>query len=198
MFDFRVRDAEKQTRGSDTRTNTGSRAWARLCGRARRCVDLHGQLPEEDGRTVINALERIVESHPTPRDEEDNPEPYEARLADALVELAGLRIGADSDPDRATVIIHAGQDTLTGTDDRGARIQDGPAISSETARRLACDCRYQTVTVDEFGIATGVGRMQRSVPAAISRIIRERDVTCRWPGCNRTRRLHCHHNGGTP
>lgn len=178
-------------------------------------VDLKGRLPEDDGQTVCVALERIVDASLRTSDRtREAREPYAALLADALTELAGLRLGADPDPDRATLIVAVDAQALTNpdstvsdTDDaseparRGGWIQGGPAISAETVRRLGCDCRYQTVTFDEYGIAIGLGRTQRSIPAPLSRTIVLRDVTCRWPGCGRTRRLRIHHiihwaNGG--
>ncbi|MCC7077165.1 MAG: DUF222 domain-containing protein [Acidimicrobiia bacterium] len=178
-------------------------------------VDVKGHIPEDDGQTVCAALERTVDGYLRARDRtREGREPYAALLADALVELAGLKLGADPDPDRATLIVAVDAQALTNpdstvsdTDDaseparRGGWIQGGPAISAETVRRLGCDCRYQTVTFDEYGIAIGLGRTQRSVPSPLSRTIALRDVTCRWPGCDRTRRLRIHHiihwaNGG--
>jgi hypothetical protein len=164
-----------------------------------RSVKLFGVLPEDDGKTVVNALERIIDA--TRQLDTDGRVPYRARLADALVELAGTHNAADANPERATVVIAVDAKTLTGDRDTGAWIETGPAIAADTARRLACDSRYQTIAFDEGGLAIGVGRMQRSVPPAIRRVITARDITCRWPGCHRNRRLHCHHiihwaNGG--
>lgn len=155
-------------------------------------ADLDGRLPEDDAQTVTRALERVVES--MIRDDPScRREGYRALMADALVELAGTYIASDTDPDRATVLVQVPAGGLCGDDTQGAWLHDGPPISAETARRLACDSRYQTVAHDEHGTAIGVGRMQRSIPPAVSRIVRTRDITCRWPGCTRTRRLHVHH-----
>ncbi|MCC7076119.1 MAG: HNH endonuclease, partial [Acidimicrobiia bacterium] len=132
--------------------------------------------------------------------------PYQARLADALVDLAATHITADTDCDRATIVVQVPVTALTTQNESagtGGWILAGPPISAETAYGrdryesrpplFACDSRYQTVLYGEDGTARSVGSLQRSVPPHLSRIIRLRDVTCRWPGCERTSRLHIHH-----
>ncbi len=54
---------------------------------------------------MAKALERLAEQLPVMPGEEDGW-CVDARRADALVALCSARIGADPDPDRATVIIH--------------------------------------------------------------------------------------------
>ncbi|MCC7077131.1 MAG: DUF222 domain-containing protein, partial [Acidimicrobiia bacterium] len=119
--------------------------------------------------------------------------PYEAHLADALVDLAASHIAVDTDCDRATIVVQVPVTALTTESETagpGGWILSGPPISAETAKRLACDSRYQTVLYGEDGTARSVGSLRRSVPPHLSRIIRLRDVTCRWPGCERTSRHH--------
>lgn len=65
--------------------------------------------------------------------------------------------------------------------------------SAETARRLACDCRWQLVAEDEAGRALGLGRKTRQTPTWLARQVRRRDGGCRFPGCSRKRWLHSHH-----
>ncbi|MCC7078739.1 MAG: DUF222 domain-containing protein, partial [Acidimicrobiia bacterium] len=155
------------------------------------------ELPEDDGATLVKSLERRVDLTLTSVREDPDVEhvPYEAHLADALVDLAASHITADTDCDRATIVVQVPVTALTAKTDqgRGGWILAGPPISKETAQRLACDSRYQTVLYGEDGVARSVGTLRRSVPPHLSRIIRLRDVTCRWPGCERTSRLHVHH-----
>ena len=66
---------------------------------------LEAELPASQGAAVARALERIAESLPATRGEDDLSS--DARRADALVALASARIASDPDPDRATVVIHA-------------------------------------------------------------------------------------------
>ena len=79
-------------------------------------------------------------------------------------------------------------------------VEDGPLLPTETARRLACDSRWQ-LFADFEGQTVGIGRISRRIPASLLRALRLRDRCCRFPGCERTRWLHAHHlvhwaNGG--
>jgi hypothetical protein len=117
---------------------------------------------------------------------------FQSRCADALVELAAAHIADDADPDRATIVVHVGADTLLDGAGVG-EIEDGPAISVETARRLACDARLQVVVDGPDGRPIGVGRVTRRTPPWLERMVRHRDQGCRFPGCGRRRWLHSHH-----
>lgn len=74
-------------------------------------------------------------------------ESRDARRADALVALGSQRLASDADPDRTTVVIQAELSALVGGPG-GVALEDGPAIHPETARRLSCDGRLQTVVSD--------------------------------------------------
>ncbi len=74
-------------------------------------------------------------------------------------------------------------ETLTGTSDEPAILQDGAGVSAETGRRLACDARVED----------HAGRMTRKVSAALARALRRRDPTCRFPGCTSRAFLDAHH-----
>jgi Domain of unknown function (DUF222)/HNH endonuclease len=161
---------------------------------------LRGELPAEAGVLLTNVLTRMASDAPL------DPvtgafQPLDARAADALVELASSHVANDGDADRATVVIHADVATLAGDDDAIAELEGGPRITAETARRLACDCRWQLVAEDGNGDIVRLGRTTRQVPAWLVRQLRRRDRGCRFVGCGRTRWLHAHHinhwsNGG--
>ena len=110
---------------------------------------LKGRLTPEQGEQLIRALERIVERDPM------GPggmvESWEARYADALAELAGMRLATDADPDRACVVVHVEHDTATGF----VGEYDEP-ISPEVCRRLACDALIQVLIRDAFGNPVGL------------------------------------------
>ncbi|HWC38677.1 MAG TPA: hypothetical protein VG476_09125, partial [Acidimicrobiales bacterium] len=72
---------------------------------------------------------------------------FESRCADALTELASTRLAEEADADRASVVIHTDASVLGGAEG-SAEIENGPSISAETARRLACDCRWQLIAED--------------------------------------------------
>lgn len=150
-----------------------------------------GRLPHADGAVVVAALDRLAEQAP-PDPVAGVYERHEARAADALVELASTRLGADADADRATVVVHVDAAVLEGAPGN-AVVEDGPPVSGTTARRLACDARLQVVVDGPDGRPVGVGRTTRSVPPWLTRLVRRRDGGCRFPGCGRTRWTHAHH-----
>src|SRR4051812_10403376 len=116
---------------------------------------IRGRLPAEDGAAFIEMIEtaagalhgpsapreRVSDEgdQAPPADLHDRP-PLGARRADALGEIAL------SGSPRTQVVVHVDQEALacaaTAADDRAGttcELEDGPAIPSETARRLSCD-----------------------------------------------------------
>jgi Domain of unknown function (DUF222)/HNH endonuclease len=89
------------------------------------------------------------------------------------------------------VVVHASLRALTG--EGGCEIEDGPVIHPETARRLACNARIQTVIEDDAGQPLRLGRVSREPSAAMVRQLRYRDVECRFPGCGSRRFTQAHH-----
>ncbi len=87
----------------------------------------------------------------------------------------------------------------TGSGHRGvvgrrAHLDDGPAISSLVARRLACDCTVSRIVTDPAGMPLEVGRATRTISPAIWRALWARDDgRCQFPGCGRRARLQAHH-----
>jgi hypothetical protein len=73
------------------------------------------------------------------------------------------------------------------------RIEGGPGLLRETARRLACDGRIVLSVDGPTGATLDVGRAQRFPTAALTRALWQRDGGCRYPGCERRRNLHAHH-----
>jgi hypothetical protein len=160
-------------------------------------VDFRGRLVDTEGAIIIKALTRMAARM---QRVDDAFEPFEARYADALVQLASQGLGADSDPDRATVVVHVDATQLATGKGLGI-MEEGPAIIAETARRLMCDCRWQVNLEDADQRVIGIGRVSRSIPPWLARKLRKRDKGCRFPGCERTRWIHFHHiihwaNGG--
>jgi Domain of unknown function (DUF222)/HNH endonuclease len=130
----------------------------------------------------------------------------DARRADALVALASVRIASDADPDRTTVVVHVPLEVLTGPsgrrdggedgrgdDESGCGLEGGGVIHAETARRLACTARIETVIEDQTGRVVGLGRTSREPPPQMLRALRRRDDGCRFPGCGSRRFTHAHH-----
>lgn len=155
-----------------------------------RLLHLDGLLPGADGVVVARALERSAENVPGDPDT-GRLDPLEARRADALVAMASQSLGRDSDPDRATVVVHVDADALA-TGEGPAEIEATTTISNETARRLACDARWQ-LSVDRDGEPVGIGRTDRRIPPWLARHLAQRDHGCRFPGCGLRRWVHGHH-----
>jgi Domain of unknown function (DUF222)/HNH endonuclease len=161
---------------------------------------LEAELPTSQGAIVARALQRMSDSIPL-MPGEDDPTFAPARRADALVALCSNRIAIDADPDRATVVVHAQLGDLVGTEG-AAEVEGGGWIHPETARRLLCDARVQTVLEDGDGEPVRLGRLSRDPTPAMMRQLRYRDVECRFPGCGARRFTQAHHvvwwkEGGT-
>jgi hypothetical protein len=155
-------------------------------------LHLKGQLPVDQGILLTNVLTRMASDAP-PDPVLHTYEAFPTRAADALVELASLHVAEDADADRATVVVHVDAGILGGDDDAVAELEGGHRIAAETARRLACDCRWQLVAEDGNGDIVRLGRTSRSTPPWLVRQLRRRDKGCRFVGCGRTRWLHAHH-----
>ncbi|MEX2622299.1 MAG: DUF222 domain-containing protein [Acidimicrobiia bacterium] len=156
-----------------------------------RVLRYRGMLPEEQGAILESAINRLVDQagkDPVTGVFDD----FDTRAADALVELASQSLGSDSDPDRATVVVHVPVDALISGVGAG-EVESGPGLSIETVRRLSCDGRVEVVAEDEHGAVVGVGRARRTIPAWLGRSLRRRDQGCRFPGCHHRRWVHGHH-----
>ena len=149
---------------------------------------IHGRLGPDEGAALVEALETAAEAlHPAPPPDADPPmeRPSQgARRADALTEMVF------SGSPRAQVVLHVDLEALACTAAGGdppagavCAIEDGPAVPSETARRLTCDGE----AIDDHG------RRRRVVSPALRTSLERRDGCCRFPGCTRRHGLHAHH-----
>ncbi len=182
---------------------------------------IRGRLSGEQAEIVHGALNRLAELLPEEgRLPDAEPVRRGARLADALVNLcAGEPQLLAQQPARPLVVVHVPVERLASdseadvpVDGEGgqptgpsrsepsrvpvepATIGNGWAIADETARRLACDCRWQMIADDPSGRTVGIGRESRRVPPWMARIVNRRDrFRCRWPRCDRTVWLEHHH-----
>ena len=151
---------------------------------------IEGELPPAQGAVVARTLDDLASTVPVMPDEEGRAG-IDARRADALVALCSARTGAEREPDRTTVIVHA---RLEGSDRLGeCEVEDGPAISSESAERLACNARVQVLLENESEVPVRVGRMSREPPTWMVRQLKYRDRECRFPGCGSRRFTQAHH-----
>ena len=153
-----------------------------------RTLCLEGRFPAAAGAAVVKALERVTA--PSMPEGREGPN-VDARRADALVAVCSTRIARDADPDRATVVVHVPLEVLTARgadggvgsdrvagDEPGCTLEGGGVIHAETARRLACTARIETVIEDRAGRIVGLGRTSREPSAQMLRALRHRDSGC--------------------
>ena len=111
----------------------------------------------------------------------------------ALAGMGSLEHAARSEP--CQIVLHVDDAVLSGQQDEGGRchVENGPAVTAETARRLSCDAPTVTLVEDSEGQPLDMGRKTRRVSTALLRALRSRDRTCQFPGCERTGHLTPHH-----
>ena len=106
---------------------------------------------------------------------------------------AGDGGGLVSDP-TATVVVLVEEDVLSLDADGVCRMEGGPNLSPETARRLACDAATHTIAVGPDGTPRLVGKATKTVSRRLRRELGIRDDhSCQFPGCDLIGRLHAHH-----
>ncbi|BEP15701.1 HNH endonuclease signature motif containing protein [Acidothermaceae bacterium B102] len=103
-------------------------------------------------------------------------------IAESYIASSGQSTGADV----YQVVVHLRED---GT----AHLDNGPAVPSETFLRISCDATFYCLHEDPDGNVMDVGRRTRAITPPLHRGLRQRDGSCRFPGCGRRRRLHAHH-----
>ena len=176
---------------------------------ARRCFEwwvdedgmvcFRGRLAPEEAQVVIAAIgaatvpaskrsaERPVDDQgvPLPQPGDD---PKAARQADALVAVCEMAL---------TGAPVARQSSTGPTDidaDGVCRLEGGPNLSPETARRLACDATRFTIAIGPDGTPRLVGKATKTVSRRLRRELGIRDDgCCQFPGCDLLGRLHAHH-----
>jgi hypothetical protein len=199
-----VRATRKVTTSEADELNRGS--YVRFFWDDDGSLRLDAKLPPDDGALFLRALEAARDSlHDLYRGEaaeeaEDRgsaeppersepvappPSPTNAESLALMAESMLLRPPSGlTGGERYQVIVHV--------DGRGCSIEDGPGISPETARRLACDASIVGM-VERDGRPLSVGRRTRSIPPAIRRALVARDRRCQFPGCERRRFVDAHH-----
>jgi hypothetical protein len=183
--DVEVRAALDETTGFER--DRSLRYWYEDGGRR---FGLEARMPSAQGAIVAKALERVVDQIPAMPAQTDGVV-VEARRADALLALCSQEIAADADADRATVVVHASLEALSGR--RNAETEDGAVMPPEALQRLACDARIQVVAESDARDAIALGRTKREPSASMMRQLRHRDRGCRFPGCGSTAFANAHH-----
>jgi hypothetical protein len=179
-------------------------------------VVVRGRLTPEAGAVLVRALEAAREAlrpqcaRTVGAAEEwpvAEPPTYGQQQADALALVAetALEHGLAADPrsERYQVVVHADAAALADPAQPGQSVlEDGPHVSAETSRRLACEATRVELRHGANGHGLDVGRRTRTIPPALRRALEARDRGCRFPGCGvrRAQGHHIHHwaSGGPP
>ena len=173
-----------------------------------RC-SLWAQLTKDAYAVVKSTLVARATRHDHPSAGDADYEPFERRLADALVEVctergrlraarrwkrreAGRLFGGAP----ATVIVHADVSLLSelGSDGDGpASIEGLGPISAEIVRRLSCDAKHTVSLEAPDGTILDQFPWRRN-PSTAQRIeIARRDSGCRFPSCGYNLITNVHH-----
>lgn len=155
--------------------------------RADRRVELSA---ENDGMASLWALlpapeaARLYETLSCLAHDSDDSRTGAQRRADALIDLAELRIDPTAKP---RILVTVPASTLIGLDDRPGELLGLGPLSGEAARVVAADGVWRRLLTDPAtGTVTDVGRTSYRPPAALADLVRTRDGTCRFPGCRRS------------
>ena len=111
---------------------------------------------------------------------------HDVTWTDALLEVCRRSIAAVPSASRADsyrVYLHVDTDT--------AWINGGPALPESVRSKILCDSTMHAYLINGAK-PISVGRSTRVIPPHTRRTILDRDTTCRYPACNRTR-LEIHH-----
>ena len=162
-------------------------------------VVLRGRLAPEVGALLLRALDaaretlyqrrRREEAVPALADPAAEAPTRAQQQADALAPLAEAALHHELDPgapgERYQVVVHVDAEVLADSAQPGQSVlEDGPRVSAETSRRLACDASRVVMRHDPDGQLVEVGAQTRTIPAALRRALTNRDRGCRFPGCH--------------
>jgi hypothetical protein len=139
------------------------------------CLVIKARMPADQGGLVVKALEMAMDldCNRAPTDDvtaetsesEPSPKPIAARRADALAQIAETYLNnnesSGSTADRYQVVVHV--------TDESAHLEEGPHVTAETSRRVACDSSIVLVKEDENGEPLSIGRRSRSIPPSMRR-----------------------------
>jgi len=183
--------AERRVTRDRTKEQRAERYFTEFFDHEEMTYAFEGMIPGPDGLVVHRALQLLAWNAP----EEpvyELPRAPEHRMADAFVEMASNALANTSDHDIGTVVVHADAAELH-LDDRVGTAEFGFDVPMETVRRLTCDGRLQLVAHADDGCVLGIGRVNRTIPPWLRRLVRDRDKGCRFPGCRRTFWTQIHH-----
>jgi hypothetical protein len=154
----------------------------------RRALDAARETLYQHARAQQAAMPATDLAIVTPTDPAQEAPSMAQQQADALALLAETALHHGLDPgapgERYQVVVHVDAPALADPDQPGQSVlEDGPHVSAETSRRLACDASRVVMRHDADGVVVEVGARTRTIPPALRRALQHRDRGCRFPGC---------------
>jgi hypothetical protein len=151
---------------------------------------ISGAPPSYEGAIVRMALAKVEDQIlATTRIDLDPPDdPGGARRGDALAWICETVLGEHGPAGTPCappiqMVVHVDYDVLTGANPDGrGHIEDGPALSTETLRRLGCTAAVRTL-IERNGEPLARGGEEPIVPDWMKRLAQVRDGICGCPGC---------------
>lgn len=145
-------------------------------------VNFEGSLDNESGVKFQQAVESLL----GPND----GRPLYQRRGDALAELIDRSVSSGQLPVRGGVRPHV---QVVATIETLAQVAGAPAaeldggfpLSAVALERLTCDCSLTRVLLNSESQVIDLGRARRTISPSQRRALLARDLTCRWPGCER-------------
>jgi HNH endonuclease len=111
---------------------------------------------------------------------------HEATWTDALLEVCRRSLdmaGSASRSDRYRVYLHVNAEK--------AWLNGGAQLPPSVRSKVLCDCTVHPMVLHN-GTPVSVGRATRVIASHTRRVVLDRDVTCRYPGCP-SKQLEVHH-----
>ncbi len=158
---------------------------------------MNARFPAEQGALILKALDLAIDQEDVTAETSQPRASFSARRADAIAEMAESYLAngpaSSSTADRYQVMIHVTAETDNGAKTTNNYLENGPHVSAETSRRIACDSSISILHEDQNGQPLNIGRKSRVIPPAMRRALRARDEGCRFPGCTHKYFIDGHH-----
>ena len=158
---------------------------------------INARFPSEQGALIMKALDLAIDQEDVTAETSQPRASFSARRADAIAEMAESYLAhgpaSSSTADRYQVMIHVTAETSDDAETTNNYIENGPHVSAETSRRIACDASISILHEDQHGQPLNIGRKSRAIPPAMRRALRARDEGCRFPGCTHKYFIDGHH-----
>jgi Domain of unknown function (DUF222) len=179
----RIAREQKRVTAADAATRREAREFRWWWREDSGMLAVRGELPDVDGALVKSVFEHLVDRMRPPKGQ-----PWESlahRGADALVAVCSSY--ADAVPTG-----RSRPHIVTQHDVHGRATVDGIPIALETLDALRGEAVFDDEFVDNGRVVSSV-RSGRAVSATTQRFLERRDLQCRAPGCEQSRRLQNHH-----